>query len=77
VSHHICIILFLGWAIQQLMRFAAAGAPTRRDPETGEESEQPEIDAAKKIIKHYSRAYNPELYPNPGELAVPRLSPSS
>ena len=52
------------------MRFAAAGAPTRQDPETGDESEQPEIDAAKKIIKHYSRAYNPELYPNPGGLAA-------
>ncbi|KWU42341.1 Ku DNA-binding complex, Ku70 subunit [Rhodotorula sp. JG-1b] len=35
------------------------------DPETGEESEQPEIDTAKKIIKHYSKTYNPESYPNP------------
>ncbi|GAA5885791.1 hypothetical protein JCM3774_005207, partial [Rhodotorula dairenensis] len=35
------------------------------DPETGEEAEQPEIDAAKKIIKHYSKAYKPDLYPNP------------
>lgn len=64
------------WAIPRLMRFAAV-LSLRQDPETGEESEQPEIDAAKKIIKHYSRTFNPEMYPNPGELAAPCLSPSS
>ncbi|GAA5988311.1 hypothetical protein JCM10908_002158 [Rhodotorula pacifica] len=35
------------------------------DPETGEEADQPEIDAAKKIIKHYSKAYTPDTFPNP------------
>lgn len=37
------------------------------DPHTGEEAEQPEIETAKRIIRHYSKAFTPDKFPNPGE----------
>lgn len=34
--------------------------------EEDEDPEQPEVDQAKKIIKYFAKAYNPDVYPNPG-----------
>ncbi|GAA6056456.1 hypothetical protein JCM3770_007477 [Rhodotorula araucariae] len=38
-----------------------------RAPEDGEDEipEQPEVELVKKITKYFSKAYNPDLYPNP------------
>ncbi|POY71002.1 ATP-dependent DNA helicase 2 subunit 1 [Rhodotorula taiwanensis] len=61
---HLCQLPFAD-DLRELGLSSTLSVVHRPDPETDDEPEQPEIDAAKKIVKNMSKVYHPDIYPNP------------